>query len=79
MTNKWRPEGWQNPIPVLKPIPKEIPLGSAYQGHLLFEAGADAMLEALRAKGIPDAYWRENTAKPEYKGVWVFIPDAWNG
>lgn len=39
---KWRPDGWENPW--------NYPIGSS--NPIAFEAGADAMLDAL--SGIPD-------------------------
>ena len=40
--NKWRPEGWENPYPRPSTYP---PLTETYRSA--FEAGADAMLDAL--------------------------------
>lgn len=45
--SSWRPLDWENPIPVKKPIPDKFTYGSAYHKHLLFEAGADAMLKQI--------------------------------
>lgn len=39
-----------------------------YQG--VFEAGADAMLKALRANGL-----KVNNSSPENKGLVIFIPE----
>lgn len=41
--NKWRPDNWKNPYRNKK---------GCWEG-LVFERGADAMLEALREKGQP--------------------------
>lgn len=65
----WRPkEGWDNPF-------KSVSEGGHLEsptGASIFEAGADAMLEALR-KGAT----RVNNMgdPPQGKGVIVFIPD----
>ncbi|GAF82225.1 unnamed protein product [marine sediment metagenome] len=74
----WRPDGWNNPFPVEKPIPEEFTYGSAYHHHLLFEAGADATLGALKGNGIftygnhtPDI---DLDDVPEESGYWCFIP-----
>jgi len=54
-TDNWRPEGWKNP---------EI-LGGYFA---TFEAGADAMLKALRETGFKTP-----------KGISVIIPDDKGG
>ena len=61
MSDDWRPKGWENPIPVILPIPDNFQEGGAWHKHLLFEAGADAMLEAL---------WK--LAKESPTGTFVF-------
>lgn len=60
----WRPEGWKNP---------HTDLASA-----TFEAGADAILEALKEKGVFMTPQQMKVLAPERKypyGYLVFIPD----
>lgn len=46
----YRPDGWKNPYPNSALVFDDKPdLGISY--HIVFEAGADAMLEALRKEG----------------------------
>jgi len=45
MTKSFRPEGWENPYP------QEGEEVGTYWTELVFEAGADAMLKALREMG----------------------------
>ena len=57
---RWRPEGFSNPYDYKIPIPSLLDLDHAERNsdatkfltHEAFEAGADAMLEALRKGGI---------------------------
>jgi len=55
MANKaWRPEGWKN---------EHIASASGepiYPEHQVFEAGADAMLEALRRQGIDQKVYADH-------------------
>lgn len=86
MGDKWRPEGWGNPYPMVGvSVPENIPWSLL---HNIYEAGANAMLEALR--GIGD-YWLGDACDEEchlfpslvhrdklterVKGHLVFIPD----
>uniref|UniRef100_A0A6M3L774 Uncharacterized protein n=2 Tax=viral metagenome TaxID=1070528 RepID=A0A6M3L774_9ZZZZ len=78
MVKTWRPEGWE--------IPREVEDKS-------YEAGADAILEALRKTGVAvsntdlDVYGRILTApehypeggKDEHKGYLVFILEESDG
>jgi hypothetical protein len=67
MTDKkaWRPEGWENPKSQEQLL---HPPGSLERiSEIAYEAGADAMLEKLRAMGTPtEKFW---------PGKRVFIPD----
>lgn len=56
--NSWRPDGWKNPY-------RDTRQNS-------FEAGADAMLKALRKGG-----WHvtDQILPARANGTWVFIPD----
>lgn len=69
----YRPDGWKNPLA----DDKYVPSSKAPIKHLLvgaYEAGADAMLEALGEMtygNIYDKDWYINRSK----GKWVFIPD----
>lgn len=75
----WRPDGWIRQMPNVV-MCKHSPEGLCAENMLCYEAGADAMLEALRRGG-----WRivEGTAKyPLLPGVYrsldgtlLFIPD----
>ena len=71
----WRPENWENPFPLTE-VPESFPPGGAVHKNLLYEAGATAMLEALRETGVPheekDPYMKLNHPNP---GKWVFIPE----
>lgn len=65
----WRPDGWRNPFPEL-------------EGVSLFEAGADAILEALKNKGfwLPRKPIRVEgnylvPSDEKEPGWWIFIPD----
>ena len=49
MTKGWRPEGWKNPF---VGRPRNMVMTTDYSiSRDIFEAGADAMLEALRGMG----------------------------
>ena len=77
-TKEWRPEGWEE-------IRKRVVYGDMENGYTWstgFEAGADAMLKALREAGMygdgdnPD--WIEPLClciMPGMKGYLVFIPE----
>ncbi len=69
---EWRPDGWDNPYePRL------------HLGHEEYEAGADAMLAALRKGGVIRSESLRNMPAPGWKtladGDWVFIPDVPGG
>ena len=69
-----RPDNWENPYPDLteEALTEKYLLRAMEEpksNYEIFEAGADAMLEALRAKGIKSPL----TNNPQ--GVWVFIEE----
>jgi len=85
----WRPEGWDNPYKQDTPEhwSDNYEVIQSKEWHI-FEAGADAMLGALRKKGMPISYWRQwediasdtryiayTPAIGEQIGTLVFIPD----
>ena len=63
----WRPEGWINPFDT----EKDKQLGKHWGRARDYEDGADAMLEALKAKGT----WFDEPVEPfaRMKGYIVFI------
>jgi len=70
----WRPEGWEEPYKYDHEYHTDSYEGQAY------EAGADAILEALTEKGIRTDSFRTNSnpiylTNPRQKGVYVFIPE----
>lgn len=71
----WRPEGWENPY--IDPSTK--PEGSFITTfHHIYEAGADAMLEALKNKSPILTSEQMKLIAPDRKfryGWLVFIPD----
>ena len=88
--SKWRPDGWQNPFAETDDFGMyKIPLGedNITNKRTCFEAGADAMLEALKETGLatPIGHWVEAVARGESsntlaipydeKGWLVFIPE----
>ncbi len=72
----WRPEGWKNPFATIRGTPflgsiVSLPELDKYQA--LYEAGADAMLEALRKnQWCP---FDMSVMKANFKGKVVIIPD----
>ncbi len=77
----WRPEGWKNPyndIPGARPM--AIPIGSPVNA---FEAGAEAMLEVLRKRGVHVDHNSSFSSVQEHwtlrnsdnTGTYIFIPD----
>ena len=87
---KWRPEGFSNPYDYKIPIPSLLDLDHAERNgdatkfltHEAFEAGADAMLEALRKRAFTRQFnSQRRDAIPNHpedwygSGVFVFIPD----
>ncbi len=81
-----RPEGWNNPwLGIGEPIPELLKLvkleqmpGYKTMTGQAFEAGADAILEALKKSGVytygnhtPDI---DLDGAPEESGYWCFIP-----
>lgn len=80
----FRPEGWQNPHrDRWKELDHVMTLEEDYETnqHFSFEAGADAMLEALREKGNADllrfiyAVVKVRPIETIGKGKFIFIPD----
>ncbi len=73
--NEWRPEGWENPYPEAA----HIPANQLFNEHFdKYELAADAILRALRDKGISSD--KTLTEIVEFfdhpkKGVLVHIPD----
>ena len=61
----WRPETWKNPYAHAAPIALNKPFNHDYD---IYEAGADAMLEALKEKKVPTLYLEQ------WKSF-KFIPD----
>ena len=79
-----RPEGWQNPYrDSWGKLAHEMTLQEDYETtqHFSYEAGADAMLEALREKGNADllgfiyAVVKVRPIETIGKGKFIFIPD----
>jgi len=68
----WKPEGWKNPYQTIFPQPSH----EYEQG--IFEAGADAMFEAIKREGTPTGLPYTAYAN-ERKGWLVFIPDDKDG
>jgi hypothetical protein len=69
----WRPEGWVNPFLTPRIIDNRY-VDKSY--HSAFEAGADAMLEALRTDSkLLFRRDRHYTDKGVEIGTLVFIPD----
>jgi hypothetical protein len=83
--NPWRPEGWVNP----EDLPEDGPL-DGLDDCGIYEAGADAMLEALKAGGVRadarelcrDSNYCRNTQcmncpfNGTGPGTLIFIPEA---
>ncbi len=89
MAKGWQPDGWRNPYRDYKTL-MNIPDYDREEMFGSFEAGADAMLEALRAEGMPTSPFTPNVCElfdlgspPDLKrqmilekpGRVVFIPD----
>jgi hypothetical protein len=77
---KWRPEGWENPYPTMQQM-REFHADKAFfydpQCRNAFDAGADAMLEALKQQFDSEhleSYQTHNMCNG-CPGTWVFIPD----
>ncbi len=81
--NEWRPEGFENPYPndpnIIPTVTTTNLQGTKNLMHNAYEAGADAMLAALKA-GHPCHVNAEgmsiNFPLGVIKGSFVFIPDA---
>ena len=74
----WRPETWKNPYQHAASIPQNKFFNRDYY---IYEAGADAMLEALKKEGRYYKWKRIATVKvpslyqEQWKGWFTFIPD----
>ncbi len=74
MTKSWRPEGWDNPY---------IPTTMRYGGklitdyHIVYEAGADAILGILRNNQLSP--FDPTVMQANFKGRIVIIPDDEEG
>ena len=75
----YRPEDWNNPYHLRNTATSLVELYNKYPEFEIYEAGADAMLEKLKDKGVftyghhtPDI---DLSDAPEVSGYWVFIPD----
>jgi len=68
----WRPENWENPWRSFEWGDGEIYQWTEAKIHEQYEAGADAMLEALR---VGTTRINNIGDPPNSKGVIVFIPD----
>ena len=79
MDKSWRPKGWENPYE------RPVRSGVMWTAELLtanvidsYEAGADAILEALKDDGVhfETGEWTDDaTFEVEEPGTVVFIPD----
>jgi len=68
---KWRPEGWENKY---DKTPWHTDVDWQQEDVAIgFEAGADAMLEALKGQGHQN--WLASIEGENCQGKWVFIPD----
>jgi len=85
----WRPKGWKTPVAIKgdwdnAPNSKKWDIPHSHGWRDGFEAGADAILEALRGKGYPikvgESFGDETGARTIVKvdGHVVFIPDDGN-
>lgn len=82
MGKKWRPEGWENPHHKEQTI-YDPGTDTFWYIDIIFEAGANAMLDALRKQtldheititaiqNIPSV----GLKTPTTPGMWVFVPD----
>ena len=89
MIKKWRPQGWSYPVKNTEGQTVYLKVCNCLVGQIAddyatFEAGADAMLEALKKKGtkVEDAEDGFSVRLPDIKflhgikrGTLVFIPD----
>lgn len=78
--SEWRPEGWKNPNEknVLEAAYLSAEMNTALIAKQQFEAGADAMLGALKEKGAWMTPEQMKLLAPDRKypyGYLVFIPD----
>ncbi len=61
----WRPEGWENP--------HSEEYDAQPHRAVVFERGADAILEGLRSQSHQD--WLATPEGESCKGRWVFLPE----
>ena len=81
--SEWRPEGWENPyLAVSYDINNEDKAGGHPEAmHILFEnskvyeAGADAIVAALKEDSSSERREPEPWFEPPIFGTWVFFPD----
>ena len=86
----YRPKDWKNPYePDGCEVSSNQMIDAGEIEHNAFEAGADAMLEALKKQGVTDEFYRNEDgevcnrsgmhlyvlANPTARGTVVFIPD----
>jgi hypothetical protein len=76
---KWRPEGWKNPyltIQEARELYGGLPFKYNPEERVAFEAGADAMLEAIK-KQPRVKYLKCSIPNPAYPypGAYYYIPD----
>ncbi len=78
----WRPDGWKNPCVLIILTEKQVLKGTTTETEgydrrtipdPVYEAGADALLKALRKTG-----WHvtDECLPARKNGTWVFIPDG---
>ena len=78
MAKSWRPNGWDNPYespdtPYLSEKHILAAIDNPKSFYEMFEAGADAMLEALRELGNSCGGREDNEYR---KGTWVFLEEG---
>ena len=78
----YRPDDWKNPHKEDEPTSQNFKYTTAGREAMIFEAGADAMLEALKKSGekvdrktTVTNNWNLETKHQFEKGWYVFIPD----
>ena len=78
MSKAWRPEGWVIQGEPLDPFIFSNNCNKKLIYVTGYEAGADAMLEALKKEGVhfeKDEWTDDSTFETEVPGTVVFIPD----
>ena len=72
----WRPEGWKNIKQIAAPLARdEAGMKACERYNHLFEAGADAMLEALRKQALPPDDYAEGLYLLNENDALVLIPE----